>query len=455
MFALGLSWHSHAQVAVTLPEANITNRTDYAVVLSTGTYTNTLSLIPNIGVKANSANFASTVGGSTTIPLSLANLRLQSIGSANLLGGSTERSLTTAFQSIYVAVASIGSGAVSINYRINTAPQTWIAGIYRAPMEFRTSTLGGTNLTPVVQNLDITVPSFISPQATLPLLTLNANSLAIFRAAAGVSATSAITVSNTVPYTLNIQTQNPQMSFSTSQPYSQLPNTSVGRVSTTLSGVTGAVNVALSTSSQAITSSTGIAVPASNTQILNNVFSISGTDLSQGFVQAGTYTLRYTLSWTKLSSAYPSTALQVQRSGDLQVVVPDLAEIVANQNTVSLNFNSTAAYQQGISKDMPAHIRVSRTIPYNVYVRATNPNFTFGANTVPVGVMQIGPMAGQLGVNTVTLSTTPQLLVNGSSPVIDRNLNLQYRIPAAQTQQLLGKSPGNYSNTVIYSFVAL
>ena len=172
-------------------------------------------------------------------------------------------------------------------------------------------------------------------------------------------------------------------------------------------------------------------------------------------MQAGTYLVPITFTWNKLSTAYPSGTLQTSRSGNLQVTVSDLSEVVTNQTNVSLVFSSASDYQQGVSKQMPAHIKISKTTPYNLYVRALTSSFSSGANQIPLNVLRIGPMVGQTGMNTVTLSTTSQQLINTANPVIDRNLNVLYSIPASETNKLLGKPAGSYSTTVVFSFVAL
>ncbi|ULT28162.1 hypothetical protein KUH03_17135 [Sphingobacterium sp. E70] len=113
-------------------------------------------------------------------------------------------------------------------------------------------------------------------------------------------------------------------------------------------------------------------------------------------------------------------------------MVSDLGEIVANQQTVNLAFATTNDYKNGVNLNMPAHLRVSKTTPYNLYVRATSTSFTSGANSIPLNVLRIGPMAGQSGMNTITLSSTAQQLIQNADPVIDRNLNMLYSILRVQ-----------------------
>jgi hypothetical protein len=452
---LGIITPISAQISVTLPEANIAARSNYTVTLNSGTYSGLVGLIPIIQAKANTANFANTVGGTATVPLNAAFLKIRSIGSLSVLGSATEVTITTAYQVMYTALANLSSGAFVVDYRINSAANTWVAGIYRTPVQFYTGVLSPNRITPNTPNFDITIPAFMTPQATLGTVNLPVNSFSLYRAANGLSVTKTISVSNTVPYILNLQTGSSLFTFNTSLPYNQLPSSAVGQVSGTLTGIGTATTINLSTTSQALTNATGIVVPTNNNQVLNAAFSINGANLKQSFVQAGTYLVPITFTWNKLSTAYPTGTLQTSRAGNLQVTVSDLSEVVANQTNVSLAFSSASNYQQGVSKQMPAHIKISKTTPYNLYVRALTGSFTSGTNQIPLNVLRIGPMVGQTGMNTITLSTTSQQLINTANPVIDRNLNVLYSIPASETSKLLGKPAGSYSTTIVFSFVAL
>lgn len=454
-FYLAYASVASAQITIHLPQANIIARTDFTATLGSGAYSSLVGLVPSIQVRANSSNFANTVGGSAIVPLHLAHIRLRSIGSFSLIGLTSEVTLSTTYGTLYIALASISSGAVIADYRLSTANHTWVSGIYSTPIQWRTGTLWPNQVSPVTPNLVINVPGFIAPQTTIPNVNLLVDNLSFYRNTNGVSTAANMTVSTTVPYLLNVQTTNAQFSFSTNHTYNQLPSTPVNLVRNTLSNVANATPVNLAINHQSLTTPIGIAIPFHNHQTLTPNFEISGHNLQAGFLQAGTYSVPFTYTWSKHASAHPAGNLEAQRSGTLQVVVSDLSEIVANQQAVSLTFANVSHYQQGISTDMPEHIRISKTTPYNVYVRATTANFTDANGEIPVNVLRIGPAEGQVGVNTITLSTVPQLLVNNANPAIDRNLSLRYHIPSNETAKLLGKPAGNYRVDVVYSFTAL
>lgn len=447
---------AEAQVTVNLPEGNITARTDYQQNFTSGTYTSVLGLLPTIGVKSNNANFNNIVGGNGPAPLNLAHIKLVSINNLTVLGTITEIALSTANQNTYAAVATVASGTVLNNLRLTTAGFIWVAGTYTTELFFLAPGLLGSGnvINPATHTMNIIVPAFITPLTSAGTTSLLVNNLSFYRTPAGISINKAMSLANSVIYRPNLQTGNSNFSFSTTLPHNILPTTSVAAVATTLTGVPTATPIALSTTTQGLTTVAGLAVPTNNSQTLNYAFSIDATKLQAGFLQAGTYSVPLTYTWTKPTATYPTGALQAQAVGSLEVVVSDLSEIIANQQTVNLTFSNTGHYQNGVNKDMPAHIKLSKTTPYNVYVRASTANFASGANTVPLNVMRIGPMTGQTGMQTVTLSSTAQQLINGADPVIDRSLNIRYSIPASETSKLLNKPAGTYTTNIIFSFIA-
>jgi hypothetical protein len=457
LLAAGLySIHVQAQITVNLPSANITARTDYQQNFTSGTYTSALGLLPTIGVKSNNANFSNTVGGNGPAPLNLAHIKLVSINNLTVLGTITEIALSTTNQNIYAAVASVSSGTVLNNLRLTTAGFIWVAGTYTTELFFLAPGLLGLGnvISPATHTMNIIVPAFITPLTSAGTTSILVNNLSFYRTPAGINVNKPISLANTVIYRPSLQTGNSNFSFSSTLPYNTLPNTPVASVATTLTAVPTATPITLSTTAQGLTTVAGLAVPTNNSQTMNYAFSIDAAKLKTGFLQAGTYSVPLTYSWNKPTATYPTGALQTQAVGSLEVVVSDLSEIIANQSTVNLVFSTASHYQNGINQDMSAHIKLSKTTPYNVYVRASSANFGSGVNSIPLDVMRIGPMPGQTGMQTITLSATAQQLINGADPVIDRSLNIRYSIPASEISKLLNKPAGTYTTNIIFSFVA-
>ena len=456
MLVSGCSTVALAQVTVNLPRANIQNRTDYQQTIAAGQYTSLLGLLPTFSVRSNTPNFTNLLAGTETAPLNLAYIKMVSVGSVSLVNVASEVALSTGYQQIYASLVSLLSGPVTVNLRLRTANHRWLAGAYTGQLSFLApGLLGvGNQINPPTQDITINVPGFIAPPATVGNTQIAVNNLSYYRGVSGIAVNKSIAMSTTVPYQPTLQSGATSFNFSTTVPYNQLPSSPVGTVSVGLTGIVNASPITLSSAVQGLTTTAGIAVPPTNNQTLTAVFSISGANLKSSFVQAGTYTVPITYAWNKLASAYPATPIQESRTGSVDIVVSDLGELVANQNAVPLVFASTGDYQQGVIKDMPAHLRISKTTPYNLYVRAASSSFASGTNTIPLSVLRIGPMPGESGMNTVTLSATPQQLIDAANPVIDRNLNVRYTIPASEVGQIVGKPAGVYSVNVVFSFEA-
>jgi len=402
-------------------------------------------------MRANPANslFTSTVSGTTTIPLNVATITVTKIGNSINLGGASTIILSNLYQPIYTFALNLLNGAVLTDVQLSTASHSWIAGIYQTQVQFE-------RLSPTAQNFSITVPSFITPQASVTPTTILVDNLSFFRSVNGITGSTTVSVASTVPYVPSIKASSASFGFTTTSVHNVVAQPSVNLLSTEIQGISTSTPKSLSNLNQPLTVTTGIPVAATNNEILTYNFKLSAANLRSGFAQAGTYTIPgLTFAWDKVNSAYPQGNLSVQRSSSsLQVVVSELSEIVANQIAVNLNLNTPASYRQGISKDMAAHIRVSKTTPYNVYVRSTSPQFSNGANQIPLSILRIGPMSGETDMNTVNLSTTSQLLINSANPVIDRDFNMRYSIPASETSKLLGKPAGSYTANIVFSFVA-
>jgi hypothetical protein len=444
-----------AQITVNLPAANIISRTEYLSSITLGEFNSAITLLPNIGIRSVNTTFNNIVGGVGPAPLGIANFKISSIAGISVLGTSTERSLSTSSQSLFAAVASLVSGTVLSNLRLTTSSFTWVAGTYSTDIALTApGLLGGNAMSPPTQSFSIVVPAFITAQNTAGTTSILVNNLSFYRSPTGISGNKVITLAHTVPYIPSLQTGNSNFSFSTNLTYNNLPVTPVSTVNTTLTAVGNATPINLSSTAQTLTNTSGIVVPTSNSGALTHAFSITGAQLKARFVQAGTYSVPLTYIWNKLSSAYPTGGLQSQSVGTLEVVVSELSELIANQQTVSLSFTSANHYKNGMNQDMPAHLKLSKTTPYNLYVRATSATFASGVNSIPLNVMRIGPIPGETGMQTVTLSSTAQQLINAADPTIDRSLSIRYTIPASETSKLLNKPAGTYSTNIIFSLVA-
>jgi hypothetical protein len=439
---------TYAQVTVTIPAVNITGQTDYTLSAASSGTTGTLGLGGTIKVSSTTANIpATTSGTSSPLPLSVVHIRANTIGGLSLLGFTTEVNLTQGAQTTYATVLGLGGGAFTADYRMAIAGHAWLAGTYTTPITF-------TNLTSASPTLSITVPGFITLNTVVTTpTTMTVNTLSAFRPGGGVSATHTFDYYSTVPTDVFLKSTGSTFSFATTQLFNSTPAVPSGKLTVLLSGTYAGSAINLSATDQAISTTASVPVVVTNKNSHTNTLSISAADLKANFAQAGTYTLPIVYTVAKKSTAYPLTLTSGTMNSSVQVTVAKMSELSIPASAVDLSFNSAAAYNQGLTAAMPNPITVSSTVPYNVTVRASG-NFISGANSIPIGVLTVEGTAAQTGINPVILTATAQNLFTSADPVIDRAINLQFRVPNTQTVNLLNKPPGTYTATLTFTIVA-
>lgn len=402
-----------------------------------------------IKVRAN-ADFSPTINPSF---LSAAQVSLYSIGTTSNPSGSTgPQSLSTVDKSLYTSFLAISlGGGVDFNYQIPQSAITnyaWLAGNYTTGLTFTTP--GGalctsTTTFPFTLNLNVAAFANLSPTNNI---VLNVNGFTFFTSS-GISGTQVLTSSFTVPLGLKVATSAANLTYSNGYSGATDPGTSTAKVSAQITSPTSGTAVNLSTAYQNISPNGGYAVPVGNSQSNTVSYSISAANLISGFVQAGTYTttLNYQAS-NAIDGSVPST-----QNETLTINVSNMGNLVVNNPSVILSFNTLSDYQNGVSVNMPNHLTISNTSAYDIYVKASG-NLINGSINLPIGAIKVGPGTSQTGVAPVTLTTTAQKIISASIPVINRNVAIQYSIAASSVSQLLGNPAGTYTTTVTYSFVA-
>ncbi|MBB5622303.1 hypothetical protein HDE69_003378 [Pedobacter cryoconitis] len=442
----------NAQLVINLPEANISGQTSYVVNLNSGA-SPFLSLLTAINVNAASTTLTPTPGTLPAIPLApnLINMKVTSIGGVNILSGANPIVLSSVSQNIYFVAVGLLSGTMLVDYTVSPLNVAWAAGSYATTLTFTGS------ITPPTPTLTLNVPAYITLNTLVPATTtLNVNSFAIFRSVSGVSAVSGNDYFTTVPTLFSLRASSANFTFTTTQPYNQLPAVnSVNLMGAALSGTYAGSAINLSASDQLLTVATGIPVVVTNKSVLSSTLSISGANLKSNFVQAGTYTVPVVYTLAKTASSFPATLASQTMNSSVQVNVSNLMELIVQDPSVTLTVNTTANYQQGVTTTKPNHVKVSSTVPYNVTVKASSSVLSSsGGVQIPVGVITLEGMTGQTGITPIVLSASPQTIITSANPTIDRLLNLQYRIPSAQTSNLLNKTAGSYNTTITYTIVA-
>lgn len=370
-------------------------------------------------------------------------MRVNTITGLSVLGSRPVVTLSAADQLLYSSLLGL-NGTVTIDYTILMGSNPWVAGIYSTPLTFY-------SLTPVSQQLTITVPGFITNPTPVPVFTFNINTLAAFASDQTISQT--FSYSTTVPITLRVGSAGTTFAFNNNGfATNYVPSVAVQTLRTAIDDPLAVPQFQLTTTNSAL-SSPDLPVPSTNKQNITAKFFISSADLQTKFVQAGTYTSpNITYTANKATSAYPSTLTSGTLTSSVQVVVAKMSALTirSDATVVPLNFNSAATYKNGVSATVADQLNISSTTPYNLTVKANGTGFTrSGSTTIVPGVLNIGISGG----STVTLSTTPQTLISGADPVINRKLSMIYTIPASQTQNLLNRT-GTFTGTITYTLTA-
>jgi hypothetical protein len=437
--------------AITIPEVNITAQSDVtsldqviAIVLLAG---------GKLTVKSTSSAFTHNSAGLPNLNLSTLRIKGRNIGSTPLTG-QTEVPLSQLEQTLGTGGAVIAT--ISVDYRVPTAGTLWVAGTYSANVNFNVA-----NFTPFT----MTVPSYITSTTVVPAtIPVAVNSFAQFRSLSGASSSNiSFGYNTTVPTIIDLKAKTSSTfsftpGFTSSLTFTPVSSNVVN--ATLVDPSTGPVGsaITLTTTDKSLTPATGLPVIlTSKRPTLNTVFNITGADLLTHFVNAGLYKLPVTYTIAK-TAAFPIATTSKTMDSSVDVTVANMMDINLPTTNIALDFTSQSSYTSGVTAAVTDQVMLSSTVPYNITVKAGTSAFVNASDatsTIPLSVMTIEGMSGQAGITPITLSTTPKTIVTGGNPVIDRKLNLQYRIPSAQVSSaIFGKPPGNYNATIIYTIVA-
>lgn len=178
---------------------------------------------------------------------------------------------------------------------------------------------------------------------------------------------------------------------------------------------------------------------------------ISNSDFKTHFYEAGDYI--FTINLGVLST---DGSIYDIHNLTYSLRVEPLSEIIVppSGNTVNFTFNTAEHYQNGQSQTVFNQLRISNNETYELNVKTDSPYFKIGGiqSNVPAAILEVGVEGG---LPPVTLSTTSQKIISNGTPVLDKNLNITYRISPRAARSLVSKERDTYSINVIYSFTAL
>ncbi|SDE30167.1 hypothetical protein [Niabella drilacis] len=444
-----LVWYTEARAQnaqLTINEAALTAGSASATPGGYNYNPGILGLLTNIMVKGNGdLNPAS----GPAIPLTkftATYIKGTAIGTTVTLNTTTARSITSNLLSLLL----LSGGPFTVKYEApDLAATAWQAGTYSNTLAFSLYEILslGAAVTPASVTLTVVVDPLMKERVAPVDIALLVNELKYFRNTI-LEYNNALQLQHTIPLQLGLVANTEPLGFENDAVTD--PQTSVGKIQVQ----TGATTLRLSTTSQPLAAD--VPVPMGNKTNFNVRFFISPSDLIAGFMNKGNYTTKVTLQGANAS--YPSNTYS--KTLNLTVTVNDLSELNVSTTGVTLLFQTAADYKNGVALDIPNHLQVSKTTPYDISVRTQTADFSGTGQTnsgvsFPVSILELGLVEGQSVVNTINaLSTTDQLLVSGAPPVVDRFLNIRYRIPSSQTHYLINKPAGTYTASVIYTLTA-
>jgi hypothetical protein len=418
-----------------------------------------LGLATNIEIKASNASF--TKSGTNTSAYSAGIVDAKIIGSAgqvaNLLtlGSSPTVKLSANYSIIYSSVLSLlSSGLVNVRYTINSPKSLiWRAGTYSNNLEFQLRGLlsisSPQTLTP---NISIVVDPFITLSTSSQQVTFTIDDLNYFRTKTLLPVSQRLSMQSTVKPAVQTRSESSSFNYSSGYAGANTPQIQSSVLSTTLQlpGNTSKT-IQISNSYQQLSPALGHDLVAGNRNDLDLQYSLNAATLKSSFLNKGQYTLNLR---HQVSDAETGLATAQEAPTTLQVMVADMAELKINHNDVRLEFRTAEDYKKGVHVDLPAHLTMSATAPYDVYVQATNSNLTNGASNIPVNSILISStQEGNPELLTAKLGSSRQKILS-ATPVIDRKVNVRYGISAKDAVNLLNKPAGLYSTTVTYSLIA-
>lgn len=413
-------------------------------------------------VRSLANNFTQN-GTNFILPMPVLEWQLKTIGnSTSISGGNIPgfQSFSTNFKDWYTLSKNLidlnvgnnySNGDVAFTFRIPATKfteNTFHAGNYSAGITHNYIPRG-ISFTPSSFNLILKIPAAISWLTNVPIANYQISTLDQYRSQSGVLDNLFLAeLGNTMDFNLMGKIAGSNIQFTSSK-----GTTGTRPISSIKLGSTNpkVITSGLSSSWVNYSPTNNFKVEVGNRNKFQLQLSISGTDLKTHFFEAGTY--KFQLNLDAKSTDNRISAIQ---NTDITLMVPPLSEITipTSGNEVNFEFNTVADYQNGKSKIVPNQIKLSNNETYELYVKSDSKFFRRSGvqSDVPSSILQVGVEGG---TQSVTLSATSKKIVSNGTPVLDKDLNIKYTIPAASAQTLVSKTKSTYSIAVIYSFTAL
>jgi len=444
-------------VIIDIPSQNIFNRTEFLTVKTVMNSKGSGWIFSNPTFKSTSGDrFSHRIIPGSFLTSSILHWQLESIGGQRppFGWGSVPgfKWFTTSDQSWYDAFIfnNFPRGNVDFNFKIPAevfASNAFTAGYY----DIRISQNSANNtFTPNSFLVILSVPAAISWIDANNNVYTEINSLNEFRSTASSKKFDLvpITVGNTVSYKLYAKTTSSTIQFTSTKGKSSTRKISIVSLGGNDSRI---VTLPLSADYQDHTPTAPFGVVNGNLNSFGLNLNVSASDFRNHFFEAGTYKFQI-----NLNAKTPDNTLAAQQNVDVTLKVLPLSEITipGTGSNVNFQFNTVAQYQNGQTKTVSNQLNISNNENYELYVKSDSNFFRRSGvqSEVPSSILQVGVEGGS---QNVTLSATSKKIVSNGTPVLDKELNIKYTIPAASAQTLVSKAKSTYSIAVVYSFTAL
>lgn len=452
-----VAFPAKAQINFYINQSNVGQGTMYVDHQSVQ-YASVLSVAPTINIATSDTYFKI---GTTTSTLNANLFKAIAVGSGgqqlNLSGVApgSEAILSTTFAPIYSSLLGLlAAGLLNVRYSIpNLKLFAWKAGTYTNKLKFNLTGISLGSITPIATSISVNVEPFISVTPAQNI-EFTVDRLDFYRNLVLAAKSLNFSITSTINAGVRTKSNTPYFTYSNGYQGGADPRTPATVVKTHLAAPKlKPAEFLAGTTYHTMTDAGGIVVPVGNTSNVSMSYNLSKEVLRSNFLRKGTYTLNLN---HEVFDAEPSATYASQSQLTTLVVnVADMASVVVNQNDVNLVFESAADYKNGVQVVMPAHLSISATSPYDVFVQAGSSSLKNGSNSIPVTALQVSIESGDVIESTAPLSLagTRQRMLN-ILPVIDRTVNVRYSITAAEAAKLLGKASGTYTTTVTYTLVA-
>lgn len=453
------------EVRIDLPLDNIVNRQEFIIekpVMNTRGNTHWRAGALEPMVKSTSMNqFYHSQTASVFLPSEVLHWRLASIGGRTppFNGGGVWpgfKWFTTSYQTWFhpTILSTYPAGSVNFTFKIPTAQlisNRFLAGDYSmlVTQNYGPSSFYDVQFSPESFPVIISVPEGIVWLSENSSRFITIGSLAEYRNPAPETSLDLglYEIAHTVPVQLWAKTEGRHYHFSSLKGWTQtreLPEIRLGSPTTSMSA--DALSPAWKNFSPG-----GLEVQNGNRSAVGLKLSMSTADFRTHFFRAGSYQI-----YLNFVAKNNTGNLSEHRNTNLTLNVPALSEITIQpqQSVISFEYRTAEAYRQAQRKSAPRQIRISNNDLYELYVK------TDGAYLKRNGVLSdMASSILQLGLegnsSPISLSPTPQKLIENGIPVLDKDLSPVYTISAENAATFLGKEKDTYSIDVIFSFIAL